>query len=67
MALNVWEKPQPKPGDYVRVHGQDTEDERRQAADLMRQQGCAVCRFEPLPDGRLLVHGYVSGTGAGLS
>lgn len=60
MALNLMEPAKPKPGDYVTIRAQDTDEERRLAAETMRLQGCAVVRFETLEDGRLQVHGYLS-------
>lgn len=59
MALNLWKPAELKPGDYVRIHAQDTEAERAEATEIMRQQGCKSVRFETLDDGRLQVHGYL--------
>lgn len=59
MALNLHKPPDLKPGDYVTIRAQDTDEERESAAQTMRQQGCAQVRFEQLADGRLQVHGYL--------
>jgi hypothetical protein len=58
--LNVSPPSKPKPGDYTVIRGADTVAERNDARTVLRQQGCKSVRFEPLTDGRIVVHGYLA-------
>lgn len=59
MALNLWEKPKLKDGDYVLMRGSDTEAEREDVARQLAENGCKFVRYEVLEDGRLQAHGYL--------
>ena len=53
------EPPKPRVGDYVLTRASDTLEQRADAERVLRQNGCKQFRAEPLPDGRLVVHGYL--------
>lgn len=46
-------------GDYIVSRGSDTPEQRADAEQTLRANGCLRFRFEPLPDGRLQAHGYM--------
>lgn len=46
-------------GDYVVSYGADTEDNRRDAEQTLRNNGCRRFRADVLEDGRMIVHGYL--------
>jgi len=46
-------------GDYVVLRVRDTPEERADAEQTLRAQGCLRFRHEPLEDGRLRSHGYM--------
>lgn len=50
---------EPRVGDYVFSCGQDTEQAIADAVTVLTAQGCKQFRPEPLPDGRVIVHGYL--------
>lgn len=50
---------EPRVGDYVFSCGQDTEDAIEAAVTVLKAQGCKQFRPELLPDGRVIVHGYL--------
>lgn len=50
---------EPAVGDYVFSAGQDTQEAIDSAITSLRAQGCKQFRTEPLPDGRVIVHGYL--------
>jgi hypothetical protein len=52
--------PSLRAGEYIVTRGADTEAERNDARATLRRNGCKSVRFEPLNDGRLQVHGYLS-------
>ncbi len=58
----IFDVPAPKlrAGEYTVLRGSDTQAERNDARRVLRQQGCKSVRFEPLTDGRIVVHGYLA-------
>ena len=52
--------PQLRTGEYIVTRGADTPAERKDARATLRRNGCKSVRFEPIGDGRLQVHGYLS-------
>lgn len=49
----------PPDGDYVVNRSSDTPEQRADAEQTLRAQGCLRFRHEVLNDGRLLSHGYM--------
>lgn len=49
----------PPPGEYVTTRSRDTEEEREDARQQLLRNGCRRFRVENLPDGRIMVHGYL--------
>lgn len=52
--------PKLRSGEYTVIRGADTQAERNDARTVLRHQGCRSVRFETLPDGRIVVHGYLA-------
>lgn len=46
-------------GDYTVRRGRDDQSQRDDAVDNLKRNGCRDWRFEPQPDGTLIVHGYL--------
>ncbi len=46
-------------GDYIVTRGKDSPDQRSDAEQTLRANGCLRFRFETLEDGRLQAHGYM--------
>ena len=49
----------PPTGDYVVTRARDTPEERSDAEQTLRVNGCLRVHFETLNDGRLQAHGYM--------
>lgn len=49
----------PADGDYIVSRGTDTPEQRQDAEQTLRANGCLRFRFERLEDGRLQAHGYM--------
>jgi hypothetical protein len=49
----------PPDGDYVITRGSDTPEQRADAEQTLRANGCQRFWHDTLPDGRLQAHGYV--------
>lgn len=49
----------PPTGDYVVTRAHDTPEERADAEQILRANGCRRFRHEPSEDGRLQTHGYM--------
>ncbi len=49
----------PTTGDYVVTRAHDTAEERADAEQTLRANGCLRFRHEPLEDGRVQTHGYM--------
>lgn len=52
--------PKLRSGEYTVIRGVDTQAERNDARNVLRQQGCKSVRFETLTDGRIVAHGYLA-------
>lgn len=49
----------PPDGDYITTRVKDTPEERADAEQALRANGCLRFWHETLPDGRLQAHGYM--------
>lgn len=49
----------PADGDYIVTRAHDTPEERADAEQTLRANGCLRFHFETLMDGRLQAHGYM--------
>lgn len=49
----------PPSGDYITTRARDTSEERADAEQSLRANGCQRFHHETLSDGRLQTHGYV--------
>lgn len=49
----------PPDGDYIVLRGQDNDEQRADAEQTLRNQGCKRFWHEPLDDGRVRIHGYM--------
>ena len=54
--------PTPPVGEYVITRSSDTPEQRADAERVLRANGCLRFRAETLPDGRMVVHGYLRAT-----